>query len=111
MAASNRKEKFINVFSESEAIAKVQSVKSSNEIEGIITSDERIFAIVNRNSAPLNHSEKEIAGYRDALNLIHQDFDKLDFNQIDILNLHKILMSVADYDYGGQYKKKQIMSF
>ena len=105
MAASNRKEKFINVFLELEAIAKVQSVKSSNEIEGIITSDERIFAIVNRNSAPLNHSEKEIAGYRDALNLIHQDFDKLDFNQIDILNLHKILMSVADYDYGGQYKK------
>ncbi len=104
-AASHRKEKYIKVFSELEAIAKVQSVKSSNAIEGIITSDERIFAIVNKNSAPLNHSEKEIAGYRDALNLIHKDYNKLDFNETDILNLHKTLMSVAEYDYGGQYKK------
>ena len=35
--------------------------------EGIVTSDERIAAIVNQNSAPLDHNEAEIAGYRDAL--------------------------------------------
>ena len=34
-------------------------------------SDERIAAIVNQNSAPLNHNEAEIAGYRDALNEVH----------------------------------------
>ena len=36
------------VFTELEKIAIVQSVKSSNAIEGIITSDERIKEIVNQ---------------------------------------------------------------
>ena len=49
----------------------IRSVKSSNAIEGIVTSDERISQIVQQNSAPLNHNEMEISGYRDTLNLIH----------------------------------------
>ena len=56
-----RKTDFKNVFASLEGIAKVQSVKSSNAIEGIITSDERIAAIVHHNSAPLNHDEACIA--------------------------------------------------
>ena len=68
-----RKEEYARVFMELEAVAKIQSIKSSNAIEGIVTSDERIAAIVNQNSAPLNHNEAEIAGYRDALNAIHTD--------------------------------------
>ena len=75
--ASVRKEKHIRVFTELEAIAKVQSVKSSNAIEGIVTSDERIAEIVNQNSAPLNHNEAEIAGYRDALNEIHLGYEHI----------------------------------
>ena len=102
--AGVRKESYSNVFTELEAVAKVQSVKSSNAIEGIVTSDERIVEIVNQNSAPLNHNEAEIAGYRDALNLIHTDYAHLDFRQGDILRLHRILMSIAGYEYGGQYK-------
>ena len=70
-AAGVRKEDNLKIFTELEAIAKVQSVKSSNAIEGIITSDQRIAAIVNHSSAPLNHDEAEIAGYRDALNAVH----------------------------------------
>ena len=69
--AGVRKNDYANIFTELEAVAKVQSIKSSNAIEGIITSDERIAAIVNQNSAPLNHNEAEIAGYRDALQIIH----------------------------------------
>lgn len=75
--ASVRKEEHICVFTELEAIAKVQSVKSSNAIEGIVTSDERIAEIVNQNSAPLNHNEAEIAGYRDALNEIHLGYEHI----------------------------------
>ena len=55
-----QKIEYKQVFTEMENIAKVQSVKSSNAIEGIITSDDRIAAIVNKNSAPLNHDEEEI---------------------------------------------------
>ena len=60
--AGVRKENHEKVFTELEAVAKVQSVKSSNDIEGIVTSDERIAAIVNGNSAPTIHNEAEIAG-------------------------------------------------
>lgn len=102
--AGIRKEEYIRVFTELEAIAKVQSVKSSNAIEGIVTSDERIEAIVNQKSAPLNHNEAEIAGYRDALNEIHLGYEHIDFRQRDILQLHKILRSIAGYEYGGLYK-------
>ena len=71
---ATRKDDFLEIFTHLEKVAKVQSVKSSNAIEGIVTTDKRIEQIVNRNSAPLNHSEMEIAGYRDALNLIHTSY-------------------------------------
>lgn len=102
--AGLRKEKFVQVLVELEAVAKVQSIKSSNAIEGIVTSDERIAAIVNQNSAPLNHNEAEIAGYRDALNEIHLGYKNIDFREHDILHLHEIMMSFAGYEYGGHYK-------
>lgn len=103
-AAGVRKEEYAKVFTELEAVARVQSVKSSNAIEGIVTSDQRIVEIVNRSSAPMNHNEAEIAGYRDALNTVHTSYEHLDFRQRDILGLHNVLMSVAGYEYGGQYK-------
>lgn len=102
--AGVRKEEYVKVFTELESIAKIQSVKSSNAIEGIITSDERIAAIVNQNSAPLNHNEAEIAGYKDALNEIHLNYQYIDFRENDILRLHEIMMSVAGYEFGGRYK-------
>ena len=102
--AGVRKDEYTQIFTELEAVAKVQSIKSSNAIEGIVTSDERIAAIVNQNSAPLNHNEAEIAGYRDALNEIHLGYEHIDFRQSDILRLHEMMMSFAGYEYGGQYK-------
>lgn len=102
--AGVRKDEYAKVFTELEAVAKVQSVKSSNAIEGIVTSDERVAAIVNQNSAPLNHTEGEIAGYRDALNAVHIGYDSLDFCESDILHLHAAMMQIAGYEYGGRYK-------
>lgn len=102
--AGVRREEYARVFTELEAVAKLQSVKSSNAIEGIVTSDERIAAIVNQNSAPQNHNEAEIAGYRDALNEIHLGFNRMDFCENDILRLHAIMMSLTPYEFAGQYK-------
>lgn len=102
--AGVRKEEYRQIFTELEGVAKIQSIKSSNAIEGIVTSDERIAAIVNQNSAPLNHNEAEIAGYRDALNEIHLGHEYIDFRENDILRLHEIMMSFAGYGYGGRYK-------
>lgn len=103
-AAGTRKEEYAKVFTELEAIAKIQSVKSSNAIEGIVTSDDRIEAIVNQSSAPLNHNEAEIAGYRDALNAIHTGYEHLDLRGADILRLHEMMMSFTGYEFGGHYK-------
>lgn len=103
--ARDRKEQFMDVFTELEAVAKVQSVKSSNEIEGIVTTDERINEIVNGNSAPLNHNEQEIAGYRDALASIHTGYADMDFRETDILRLHAVMMNIAGYSYAGKYKE------
>ncbi|MGM9947182.1 Fic family protein [Floccifex sp.] len=36
--------------------------------------------------------------------MIHLNYDSIEFCQTDILRLHQILMSVAGYEYGGQYK-------
>ena len=102
--ADVRKDEYQNLFIELEKVAKVQSIKSSNEIEGIVTSDERINQIVNQSSKPLNHNEAEIAGYRDALNEIHLNYKKIEFDENTILRLHEIMMSYSGYEYGGKYK-------
>ena len=74
-----------------ENIAKLASVKYSNAIEGIYTSDDRIREIVLRNSKPMTHSEKEITGYTKALNEIHTDHDKLRFDKETIIGIHSQL--------------------
>ena len=101
---SQLKDNYPDVFTRLESIAKVQSVKGSNAIEGIVTTDQRINEIVNQNSAPLNHNEAEIAGYRDALNLVHENHNSLDIRERDILRLHEIMLSYAPVN-GGAYKQ------
>ncbi len=103
-AAEMRKSEFCTVFSKLESVAKVQSIKSSNAIEGIITSDNRIAEIVNHSSAPLNHDEAEIAGYRDALNMIHTGYEHIAFSVKDILLLHEAMMSPSGDELAGKYK-------
>ncbi|MEZ4906201.1 MAG: Fic family protein [Saprospiraceae bacterium] len=98
-----RKHDFQKIFTKLEIIAKVQSVKGSNAIENIITSDKRIEEIVNQSSAPLNHNEQEIAGYRDALNIIHSGFENITLDEQTILNLHSVLLSFTETG-GGSYK-------
>jgi Fic family protein len=93
-----------DIFTRLESIAKVQSVKGSNAIEGIVTSEQRINEIVNQNSAPLNHNEAEIAGYRDALTLVHTGYEALDIREKDILRLHETMLAYAPLS-GGFYKQ------
>ncbi len=102
-----RKDEYEKIFTELQKIAIVQSVKSSNAIEGIVTSDERIEEIVNQNSKPLNHNENEIAGYRDALNEIHLHYEDMEFSENNILKLHEIMMKYTGVEDAGKYKINQ----
>jgi Fic family protein len=69
-------------------IAKLQSTEASNAIEGIVTTSTRIKQLVEEKTTPRNRDEQEIAGYRDVLNLIHENFDVIPITQNYILQLH-----------------------
>lgn len=101
---SMRRNENAAAFRQLESIARIESVKASNAIEGIITTDNRIRAIVDGGSAPLNHTEAEIAGYRDALNEIHVNFAAHDFRESDIRSLHAQMMRLAEPGANGAYK-------
>lgn len=88
-------------------IAKVQSTEASNAIEGIVTTNTRIRQIVNEKTTPKNRDEQEIAGYRDALNIIHDSFDAIPITQNYILQLHKIMYSHMNNPLAGRTKTVQ----
>ena len=88
-------------------IAKIQSTEASNAIEGIVTTNTRIRQLVEEKTAPRNRDEQEIAGYRDALNIIHENFDSISITPNYILQLHKILYSHMNNPMAGKTKTVQ----
>ena len=85
-------------------IAKIQSTESSNKIEGIYTSDERLQKILKDKTMPLTRSEKEIAGYRDVLATIHESYEFIPLKPNLILQLHRNLYQFSGLNIGGSYK-------
>ena len=71
--------------------ARIQSTEASNRIEGIITTDDRLKKIVRDKTTPKNRSEREIAGYRDVLTTIHDNYDYIPVRPNTILQLHRDL--------------------
>lgn len=84
--------------------AKIQSTEASNKIEGIYTSDERLKALVKDSTRPRTRNEREIAGYRDVLNIIHDNHDYIPPKPSIILQLHRDLYKFEGMDIGGRYK-------
>ena len=85
-------------------IAKIQSIGASNRIEGIYTSDERLDAIVKDKAEPRNRSESEIAGYREVLQLIHENYDYMTPRTNVILQMHRDLYQFSPSSIGGRFK-------
>ena len=85
-------------------IARIQSTEAYNKIEGIYTSDERLKALVQDSTRPRTRNEREIAGYRDVLNTIHESYDYIPLKPSMILQLHRDLFKFEGYDIGGKYK-------
>ena len=88
-------------------IAKIQSTEASNAIEGIVTTNTRIKQLVAEKTTPRNRNEQEIAGYRDVLAIIHENFDAIMISQNYILQLHKILYSHMNNPLAGRTKNVQ----
>lgn len=88
-------------------IAKIQSTEASNAIEGIVTTSTRIRQLVEEKTTPRNRDEQEIAGYRDVLNLIHDNFEAIPISQNFILQLHKMMYSHLNNPLAGKTKNVQ----
>lgn len=88
-------------------IAKIQSTEASNEIEGIVTTSVRLKKLVEEKTTPRNRNEQEIAGYRDVLNVIHDNFDAIPLSKNYILQMHKIMYSHMNNPMAGKTKNVQ----
>ncbi len=83
--------------------AKIKSIKASNQMEGIDTSDSRLKKIVCDKTVPKTCSEKEIAGYREALNGICQNYAYMPVKPSTILQLHQELYKFTG-NKGGYFR-------
>ena len=97
-------ERYADVLESLVEVAKIQSTESSNKIEGIYTSDERLKKIVLDKTMPKTRNEREIAGYRDVLNTIHDNFPHIPIRDTFILQLHRDLYKFENVSDGGQFK-------
>jgi Fic family protein len=85
-------------------VARIQSTGASNRIEGIYTSDDRLRALMRAKTKPRNRSEEEIAGYREVLRLIHENYDHIPIRPNVILQLHRDLYQYNPLSSRGKYK-------
>lgn len=83
--------------------AVIESAESSNRIEGITAAAGRVAELVSKDAKPRNRSEHEIAGYRDALRLIHDSHEAMPFTANVVLQLHSMLFQYMA-GQGGRWK-------
>ncbi len=81
----------------------IESIESSNRLEQITAPYQRIKGLVNQSTTPKNRSEKEISGYRDALNQIHESYKHMEVSVNIIKQLHTIIYRHLSED-GGKFK-------
>lgn len=84
-------------------VAAVESTESSNRLEGVVVAPARLKSLVLKNAAPKSRSEQEVAGYRDALALIHESATEMPFTEGTILQLHGMLYRYMPQP-GGHWK-------
>ncbi len=85
-------------------MALIESAESSNRIEGVTVEKKRLKPLILGHSRPKDRSEEEVAGYRNALDLIHKKHESLEISPRTIKELHRL--SHAQAGDAGQWKKK-----
>ena len=91
------------VLSGLQQVAVVESTESSNRLEGVVVAPSRLKSLVLKNAAPKSRSEQEVAGYRDALALIHESASQMPFSENTLLQLHGLLYRYMPQP-GGRWK-------
>ena len=85
------------------SVAQVQSIESSNRIEGVVAPPERLQALAEQKTTPVNRSEQEIAGYRDVLAEIHANAADIVLTSGVVLQFHRDLFAYLPGG-GGAWK-------
>ncbi len=90
-------------------VATIESVGSSNRIEGNRMTDaevEALFSHINQKSFR-TRDEEEVAGYADLINTIFESYEDIPLSENFIKQLHQILLrySTKDERHRGEYKK------
>ncbi len=90
-------------------IATIESVGSSNRIEGNKMSDaevEVLFEQIDRKSFR-SRDEEEVAGYRDLVQTIFENYEEIPLTENYIKQMHQILLrySAKDERHRGEYKQ------
>lgn len=85
--------------------AMIDSVQSSNAIEGIVTTEERIKKLFREPSEPFTHAEQEILGYRDVLDEIYNHHEDLEMSGELLKHFHLLMLMTTSPD-AGKYKQQ-----
>ena len=83
--------------------ARVQSIESSNRIEGVVAASGRVADLAVEKTTPRDQSEQEIAGYRDVLSTVHANALGMDLSTELILQLHRDMYQFSPAP-GGAWK-------
>jgi Fic family protein len=90
-------------------LATIESVGSSNRIEGNKLSDKEVDAFLSRikRQSFASRDEEEVAGYAELMEDIYDNYDLIPFNESHIKHLHQILLKYSSKDehHRGEYKK------
>jgi len=86
-------------------VAMIQSVESSNRIEGVTVGADRLQALMAHKTQPRDRSDGEIAGYRDVLADIHTNATRLRVTPSLIRDFHR-RMYARTKEKGGEWKTK-----
>lgn len=84
--------------------AMIESVVSSNRIEGVEVEQARIRTLVFGKPHLRDRDEEEVRGYREALKKIHEHAQRMAVDEATILKLHRTIR--GDIWDAGQYKDK-----
>ena len=83
----------------------IQSVESSNRIEGVTIPADRLRPVVLGNVKPRDRSEEELAGYRQAMDWIYSRKRKVSVIPAVIQRLHTLAQGGFSGD-AGEWKKR-----
>jgi Fic family protein len=87
-------------------IALVESVESSNRVDGVTVEADRLRPLVFGSARPRDRSEEEIIGYRNALSWVHGNHDKVAIELETMRRLHELAQEGTTGD-AGRWKESQ----